>query len=90
MDVVYDTGSDWLTIEGAECRVCGGNLFDHHKSDSFRFLETTQSTKLEYGSAMLKGLRASDRVCLPASNDLNGTEEGVCLPNFEFFLIREQ
>jgi len=42
---------------------------------------------------MLKGLRASDRVCLPASNDLNGAfveESSVCLPDFEFFLISEQ
>ena len=90
MTVVYDTGSDWLTIEGRDCHVCGGNLFDQHKSNTFQFLERTQSTNLEYGSAMLKGLRASDRVCLPVSNDLKGSEPGVCLPNFEFFLISEQ
>mmetsp|Transcript_33820 Transcript_33820/g.44671 ORF Transcript_33820/g.44671 Transcript_33820/m.44671 type:complete len:289 (+) Transcript_33820:339-1205(+) len=90
MEVVYDTGSDWLTIEGDNCRVCKGNTFNHENSASFKFLETVQSTNLSYGSAELKGLRASDQVCLPKSNDLKGSEEGVCLEEFEFFLVSEQ
>ena len=28
MDVVYDTGSDWLVIEGIECDNCQGNTFN--------------------------------------------------------------
>jgi hypothetical protein len=28
MDVVFDTGSDWLTVEGTDCVGCDGNLFD--------------------------------------------------------------
>ena len=28
MDVVYDTGSDWLTVEGADCVPCEGNTYD--------------------------------------------------------------
>lgn len=28
MDVVYDTGSDWLVIEGVECSQCEGNKYD--------------------------------------------------------------
>ena len=64
MEVVYDTGSDWLTVEGANCHLCQGNLYDHTQSDDFAFLESVQSTELNYGSASLKGLRASDKVCL--------------------------
>ena len=28
MDVVYDTGSDWLTVEGKDCDTCEGNTYD--------------------------------------------------------------
>ena len=28
MDVVYDTGSDWLVVEGATCSNCEGNTYD--------------------------------------------------------------
>ena len=85
VEVVYDTGSDWLTVEGATCHACEGNTFQHQESTSFKFLETAQSTQLAYGSATLQGLRASDKVCLPASNDL----DAICLPQFEFFLVSE-
>ena len=53
MDVVYDTGSDWLTIEGADCATCEGNTYDIQPSvDSgqAKELSTTQSMR-EYGSA---------------------------------------
>lgn len=51
MEVVYDTGSDWLTVEGSNCDVCQGNTYSYQNSSSFKFLETTQSTELNYGSA---------------------------------------
>lgn len=28
MDVVYDTGSDWLVVEGNNCSSCEGNVYD--------------------------------------------------------------
>ena len=28
MDVIYDTGSDWIMIEAAECVNCEGNTYD--------------------------------------------------------------
>ena len=87
MEVVYDTGSDWLTIEGRLCTKCGGNTFDQAGSSTFQFLESQQSTELAYGSASLKGLRASDKVCLPINSDQS---EGACLSKFEFFYVSEQ
>ena len=32
MDVVYDTGSDWLVIEGNECSACEGNVYNPSNS----------------------------------------------------------
>lgn len=40
MEVVYDTGSDWLTVESNDCKICEGNSFYHDRSNSFKFLET--------------------------------------------------
>ena len=28
LDVVFDTGSDWLVIEGADCSNCGGDKYN--------------------------------------------------------------
>ena len=28
MDIVYDTGSDWLVVEGSTCENCEGNTYD--------------------------------------------------------------
>lgn len=28
MDVVYDTGSDWVVIEGQDCQSCEGDRYD--------------------------------------------------------------
>ena len=39
LDVVYDTGSDWLVVEGKDCAVksiCKGNTFDPIQSGSRR------------------------------------------------------
>ena len=28
MDVVFDTGSEWLVIEGKDCKTCDGDKYD--------------------------------------------------------------
>ena len=33
MDVVYDTGSDWLVIEGSDCNNCEGNTYNLDDSE---------------------------------------------------------
>ena len=55
MDVVYDTGSDWLTVEGMDCSNCEGNTYDIGPSldgGIATLVETEQSTRA-YGSATL-------------------------------------
>ena len=39
LNVVYDTGSDWLVVEGRDCAarsICKGNTFDPIASGSHR------------------------------------------------------
>ena len=32
LDVVYDTGSDWVVVEGETCGNCEGNTYDPESS----------------------------------------------------------
>jgi len=57
MEVVYDTGSDWLVIEADDCKNCHGTRFHASKSSTFKTL-TQDEGKREYGSALLKGYEA--------------------------------
>jgi hypothetical protein len=34
MDVIYDTGSDWLVMEGKNCTNCDDNTYDPDTSDN--------------------------------------------------------
>ena len=51
MDVVFDTGSDWLTVEGQDCIGCDGNLFDGNVSGTYVPLVNDKPASLNYGSA---------------------------------------
>lgn len=75
MDVVYDTGSDWLAVEGSECSNCAGNTFDGNASGT---KTATAVTERNYGSASLTGYTYKDKICVTPS---------ACIADFEFFLI---
>ena len=78
MQVTYDTGSDWLAVEGANCTSCAGDKFDAALSGN---RQNDASVKRMYGSVELLGHEWKDRVCMgPAT----------CLNDFEFYLIDAQ
>jgi hypothetical protein len=78
LDVVYDTGSDWLSIEGSNCSNCQGDTFDGSASG---VRVDPQETSREYGSVSLNGHVYYDRVCIDGD---------VCVNDFEYFLINSQ
>ena len=80
MDVIFDTGSDWLTIEGYACASCEGNTYDIRESTEAEQLADVTSDRA-YGAAIMTGREFADTVCL--TND-------ACLNDFEFFLIEYQ
>ena len=49
MKVVYDTGSDWLLIEGRDCENCKGSKYDPNTSTYFSTLDIRPEHR-EYGS----------------------------------------
>jgi hypothetical protein len=61
MNVVFDTGSDWLVVQGTNCTNCQGDLFNATSSGVLAN-ETMQVRK--YGSAELDGYVYNDTVCL--------------------------
>lgn len=62
-DVVYDTGSDWLVVDGETCKNCPGNKYDPKTSTDAKNLGNGVSVRA-YGSAVLYGTEWSDKVCL--------------------------
>lgn len=79
IDVVYDTGSDWLVIPDVTCLTCEGDYYDNTKSTPVG----TEQEKRTYGSAALVGKTFSDKVCL--NNEANS-----CVEGFEYFSFTNQ
>lgn len=82
MEVVYDTGSDWLVVEAKNCTTCLNNTFDSILSSTDVRVDLDWVEHL-YGSAALYGFDLKDRVSL----DLASTTK---IDQFEFFEIMEQ
>ena len=78
MDVVFDTGSDWLSIHGTECEDCDGDKFDSYGSGTRVSVDEVERI---YQGTLLKGNEFRDKVCLSA---------GQCVNNFRYFLIEKQ
>ena len=78
MDVVYDTGSDWLVMDGVSCASCEGNKYDPADSIGDPVRVTSKTSERNYGSASLTGQEWTDKVCINIGN---------CVENFEYFLI---
>lgn len=36
VDMVYDTGSDWLVVASHDCKNCNGRTYDHSDEKSFK------------------------------------------------------
>jgi hypothetical protein len=79
IDVVFDTGSDWLVIPDSDCISCKGQKYNSSESVPVN----TTTTSREYGSAYLEGKAFSDTVCLDEM-DTN------CVANFTYFAFHYQ
>ena len=78
MDVVCDTGSDWLVLEGSKCTSCKGNTFDGDISGTKLTKDLSQR---KYGSVVLLGHEYTDKVCIDPLN------QDTCVENFKYYLI---
>ena len=76
LNVVWDTGSDWLVVQSMGCSNCKGNMYDTTKPT---VVENTK-TERNYGSASLKGFVYSDKVCMSGAS---------CVNSFKYFGVTE-
>lgn len=77
VDVIFDTASDWLSVEGNICENCEGNTFAVTFSNTADQV-SSETSERSYGGTLLTGWEYTDRVCV-TTND--------CVNDFEFFLI---
>jgi hypothetical protein len=78
MNVVFDTGSDWLVVQGSDCSNCEGAKFD---GAEFGIPQSNFDSERLYGSASLVGREYKDQVCL---------NPRACVNDFEYYLINQQ
>lgn len=79
-NLVFDTGSGWLTVATQLCEECnGGGKYDYTKSSTSKILDNGPED-LYYGSAHLTGKYISDTACVA----------GDCVKGFEFFGITKE
>lgn len=80
MNVVWDTGSDWLVMEVTECDTCKEPKYDPSQNpDSHLPIPNSEGVR-DYGSTSTDGFQAFDTVCLPEPNP--DTDEIGCLDKF--------
>ena len=83
MDLIYDTASDWLMVEGSICDSCEGNTYNIDPNLQLGIAKKITTSKVErrYGNATLMGREYTDTVCILFS---------ACVENFQFYLIEDQ
>lgn len=81
MDVVWDTGSDWLIVASEQCETCNGQKYDSSQDQSYVQVEQSDMT-IQYGSGAARGYRSSASVCMEG-------EKQSCT-DMDFILVEEQ
>merc|ERR1712013_183028 len=77
MNVLFDTGSDWVVIEDVNCETCEGNKYDAKQGQKI----SKDISERAYGTVFFKGHVYSDTICIQLS---------ACVSDFEYFAIEEQ
>ena len=62
-NVVFDTGSNWLTVASVDCDTCYKQSYDYTKSNNKQLIHN-EIVEQQYGSAELKGYIFTDHICL--------------------------
>jgi len=79
LDVIYDTGSDWLVLDTDFCDNCHDPVYDTRSSTDYRRVSRDLMSQ-EYGSASILGYNATDSISV---NDAS-------LEDFPWFALTEQ
>lgn len=66
-DVVYDTGSGWIWVNGKGCDGCSDSKHQFDPSTSSTFKSTGEEKTLSYGKGQVSGVIATDYLGLPGT-----------------------
>ena len=76
VDLIFDTSSDWVAVEGSNCATCEAETYDPSTSTSAKKIGTELSTRT-YGIAKFTGSEWTDDICVTRQ---------ACIRDFEYFL----
>ena len=88
MNVVFDTGSDWLMVESYLCWNCegrGNSTGEVYNTTKSIMVDPENTEKLQqriYGEVFLSGFEYTDKVCISISDG--------CVNDFKYFGILKQ
>ena len=82
MELIFDSGSDWLMVEGKDCDNCKGTKYDTSESIYFNERSSTEDNRTFGTIIHLKGRTVSDWVCLQLYE--------MCVKPFQWFIITDQ
>lgn len=85
-ELIYDTGSDWLVVEGADCRSCWGSNYNATASTSWEADAEPKMDTLMYGSAYIEGMTGTDDVCLDDAQSNCVNKQEIFLVDYQFGL----
>lgn len=81
MQVIFDSASEWLLIEGGECQTCLEKKYNNSTSAFFQ-VSSGEIVERKFGTIIhLSGMKAIDKVCLIANI--------VCVQPYSFFMITD-
>jgi len=81
MMVIFDSSSDWLLIEGADCETCKGEKY-YYEFSAYYSAFSGEIVERKFGTIIhLQGMKVTDQVCLVATT--------VCVNPYPFFLITD-
>lgn len=82
LQLIYDTGSDWLVAAGMDCKECAGRVYDYNTSSYFTMINSRKAMK-EYGTILhMDGQVVEDQICLNVRN--------YCVEPFQWFMFSHQ
>lgn len=85
--VVFDTGSNWLTVTSDLCPGCTSQKYSTVKQKKYKAITENEPIEQRYGSADLTGVRYLDTVCLHSQNGGKNIS-GSCIDDFDFMAIK--
>ena len=81
MQVLIDTSSDWVILEGRECTNCAENKYDPNTSAYFSMINDRQVVR-DYGNIInTKVVEVQDQVCLKFDD--------TCIQPFRWLMVVE-